>query len=129
MRWRLWCLYVGLRNCWRFRSVVWHFDTCDYAPLMDMLSTAARLMATHHQKHGKVTSSERSAKQLLIVSELCRRLEADDYPELAGYEHAAYPQWSSRRRTYVWQHAEYLAQQDIDYLGRMLKKHLRGWWD
>jgi hypothetical protein len=128
LRWNYLCVKYGLLNLWRFRSVVWHFDNCDYSPLLKLLQLATRQMSDHHKRSGRVVGSDKIARQLLIVSELCRRLERDQYFENAGYKRKDWKAKSPHRRSGIIEHAEYLQKQDLNYLGRTLQ-HLPKWWD
>jgi hypothetical protein len=115
----IWCLGFRLHCVRIFASAVWHFDTCDYAPTLRLMQIGFREMSRLHKEHGHVTDSHRIARRTLIVSELCRRLEEDNYETLAGY--ARYEQMNEKQRQQWATHTTYLAQQDADYLGRMLK--------
>jgi hypothetical protein len=128
VRWNYLCIKYGLLNLWRFRTVVWHFDTCDYSPLLKLLQLATRQMSDHHKRSGRVVGSDKIARQLLIVSELCRRLETDEYFENAGYKRKDWKTKSPRTRSGVIEQAEYMQQQDLAYLGQMLQ-HMLTWWD
>jgi hypothetical protein len=92
MRYQWYCFYFGVGNIIRFWRAVWHFDTCDYSGLMDLMRVATKTMAIHHRNHGHCVGSDRTAHQLRVVSELCKRLRDDDYAELAG--HSRYEQMS-----------------------------------
>src|ERR1041385_7921722 len=58
-------------------------SACDYAPTLKMMEIAFREIARLHSEHPHLVSSQKTARQTLIVSELCRRLHDDDYHELA----------------------------------------------
>lgn len=124
--WRWWCIYCGLINFWRFRKVIWHWDSCDYAPTLDLMEVAFREISRLHTENGHLVSSKRTAKETFIVANLCKRLSADDYDQLAKNkptnalnEHEA--------RAWI-KHVEYLAAQDIALLGKMFRK-VQHWWD
>lgn len=80
---------------------VWYFDTCDYSGLLRLLQTAAHQMRVHHEKHGMVTSSPRSAKQIMIVENLCKRLYRDDYFENAGYRQGDWNKLPDYTRSHI----------------------------
>lgn len=109
----LWCFSFRLHCVRVFASAVWHFDTCDYAPTLRLMAIAFREMSKHHTEHPIIMDSKRVARQTMVASELCRRIESDDYGAL------------TKPRDY--EHAEYLVKQDIEYLGKTLK-YIRHWW-
>lgn len=147
-----------LRTLWAYRDILWNDRDWDYTKLLLMMERKLRRMSGHIGKYGHHVGSERTARQLLIASELCRRIRADEYedpflakmdakygplemsskptdnPRLAeiiikrprvngdeAIEHAA----SAR----IWKHAEAQKKADIQMLGRLLDKHMLGWWD
>lgn len=122
----IWGLGFRLRCVRLFASSVWHWDSCDYAPTLRMMQIAFREISRMHKEHGHTVDAEKIARQTLIASELCRRLEEDDYETLAGY--ARYEQMSERQKRAWAKHASYLGKQDAEYLGKMLR-HIRKWWD
>lgn len=109
-----------------FAAAVWHWDSCDYAPTLEMMRIAFSEISRMHAERGHLVSSEKTAKQTKIVAELCRRLGEDDYETLAGY--ARYDEMNERQRQRWAIHTGYLGKQDSEYLGRMFK-HVRGWWN
>jgi hypothetical protein len=122
----LWCFVFRLRCVRLFASAVWHWDSCDYAPTLELMRIGFREMSRLHREHGHRTDSARIARKTLIVSELCRRLADDDYEMLAG--HAHYERMNERQRRRWAEHATYLAKQDAEYLGRVLRD-VRSWWN
>ena len=134
IRWQHLTMRLGFKNLWRFRSAVWHFDTCDWAPMMRLMHVGFREMAIHHRDHSHTMGGPKRARQLMIVSELCRRLDDDEYSFSAwrvnDWDGVLKSQRAANDRQWkhVHAHEEYLVNQDITYLGKMLR-HLRMWWD
>jgi hypothetical protein len=119
----IWGLRFRVRNCLMFADALWHWDWIDYAPTLRLMEIAFRHISRMQAKHGHLVSSDRTAKQTLIIAELCRRLEADDYETLAGYDA------EGRRHKRGWvEHSNYLAKQDIEYFGRIFR-YVRHWWN
>jgi len=58
-----------------------------------------------------------------------KRLQEDDYSENAGYDEKSWTRLSRKEARRVIDHAENMAVQDQQYLGKLLAKHLRSWWD
>lgn len=131
LRWfyqaHIWGFGMRLRNIRLFADAVWHFDTCDYAPLLRLIHVATKEMARLYKEHGMVVGSERTARQLTVVAELCRRLEADDHFTQAGYKHETWPALSDFERKRISDHAEYMVKQDVEYLAKTMKD-IRCWW-
>lgn len=73
------------------------------------------------QEHGTHVNSDRYAKQLLIVQNLCRRLREDKYFENAEEGNVINKNLSA-------QYWKRMAEQDAEYLGKMFK-FLQHWWD
>ena len=121
----IWGLRFRLSNVRRFASVVWHWDTCDWSPTVRMMEIAFKGISDLHRTNGIVMDSEKIARQTLIVSELCRRLQSDDYAEIAGW-HRIDEMNPVQQKNWA-RHSEYLANQDVAYLAKTLL-HLRKWW-
>lgn len=119
----LWGFWFRVRNCLMFATALWHWDWIDYAPTLRLMDIAFRHISRMQADHGHLVSSDKTSKQTLIVAELCRRLEQDDYETLAGYDAES----GNHKRGWV-EHSNYLAKQDIEYLGRTLR-HVRHWWN
>lgn len=118
----VWGLRFRLRNIHMFASAVWHWDSCDYAPTLEIMEIAFREISRLHTHHGHLVSSDKTAKQTKVVAELCRRLQRDDYFDLARSE------VKGRRGRHWAEHVDYLGKQDAEYLGKMFK-FVRYWWN
>jgi hypothetical protein len=131
LRWfydaHIWCFWTRVRFLRLFAYSIWHFDTCDYAPLLRIIHVATKEMARLYREHPLVVGAEKTAKQLTVVSELCKRLEADDYFENAGHDGDSWQRLPDHRQRQIAKHAEYMAKQDTEYLGKMLTR-VRYWW-
>lgn len=128
LRWQAWCLYHGCRNLWRFRKVVWQFDACDYAGLMEIIAEAARQMAEFHRSRQHTTDHSRAAHRLRIVAALCTRIADDEYEQIVGFGDPSYKGKTAGQRQRMALHCDYLAQQDMSYLGMLLRRYGRSWW-
>lgn len=121
----IWGLRYRLRYVRLFASAVWHWDSCDYAPTLRMMQIAFREMSRLHRENGITVDAHKVARKTLVASELCRRLQDDDYETLAG--HAHYDSMNERQRQRWAKHTTYLGQQDAEYLGKVLRD-VRCWW-
>jgi hypothetical protein len=118
----IWGFGSRLRSVRMFAGAVWHWDSCDYAPTLEMMEIAFKEISRAHTEHGNLVSSDRTAKQTRVVAELCRRLREEDQYDLARNEfnHGEGRRWA--------EHVGYLAKQDADYLGRMFR-FVQHWWN
>ena len=124
-----WCdLTTGIRNLWRWLPVIWFdqdFDWYYTARIMEIkLRRLADCMEHGHHKHG-----ERDAKQARTCAALLKRMMDGEYFANAGHRHDTWHTISLARRNWIAQHAGNMAEQDQRYLGILLGKYLRNWWD
>ena len=60
---------------------------------------------------------------------LLKRLIDDEYFDNAGYRPETWHTLPGPRRLQIIKHAQRMAKQDERYLGMLLGKYLRNWWD
>jgi hypothetical protein len=121
----LWDIRLGLRNLWRWFPVVWQDRNDDYTYIVQVLEFKLRQVEDLERRHGRHTTSQRDAGRIHICAALCRRLAEDEYLMNAfgnPYTRDRYDKGHTH-------HSDMMAEQDIEYLGLMLRKHLRGWWN
>lgn len=126
LRWAWWSFWFGCRNVRIFWSAVWHFNTCDYTSLLELIERAARQMRALHTEHPITADAGKVAKRLTVVAELCRRLREDNYFVNAGYDN----KWQYRSdsdMTRIVKHAGEMAQNDARYLGQQFR-FVQHWW-
>lgn len=121
-------LKYGVRNLWLFWNDVWFFNACDYSHLLGLMRIGTRLMRDLHRDHGNTVSAPQIARQLTIVTELCRRLEEDNYFTNAGHNRNTWRQISDFECRRICEHSKKMAEQDAAYLGKMFR-HIQRWWD
>lgn len=115
----------GVSNFWHFGKVIWRFRSWDYFYLLDVIEALTSRMAYEYESDAiQYSRSRRTARELKKVAFLCRRLSADEYIENAGYD----PNLPDHKRRRIFDHADYMAKQDIEYLGRTLRS-IRSWWE
>lgn len=90
--------------------------------MLRLMQKSSREMSKHMKEHAMVKGAEKTSRQLLVFSELCRRLADDD----VYYEEPYFKDRSEKRRHYL--QVKYRYNYDIQYMGRMLK-HMPSWWD
>lgn len=90
--------------------------------MLRLMQKASREMSIHMKDHSvlKGKRAEKTARELLVFSELCRRLADDDvYYEEPYFKHSKGKMYKTVRYRYNY---------DLEYLRRILK-HLPHWWD
>jgi len=123
----IWGLRMRLRNLWIFADAVWHFDTCDYAPLLRLIHVATVEMRDMYRHHGRVVDSDKIARQITVVSELCKRMEREEYFDNAGYSRSDWGLLPDKEKQRIARHATYMMRQDAQYLGKTMAK-IQSWW-
>ena len=118
----------GIRNLWRWLPVIWFDDDSDWDYTAIILEIKLRRLADC-MEHGYRTNGKRHARQARTCAALLKRLIADEYFDNAGYCRSTWPALPNARCRQIIEHAERMAQQDQRYLGMLLGKYLRNWWD
>lgn len=118
----------GIHAYWVFRKTVWHFRSWDFSGLLKLMETATSEMYCCHRDYAHYVGAERTAKQLLIVRELCKRLREDKYFKKAGYDSQNWDYFDDFDKSRIVKHSVYMAEQDAVYLGKMMR-HVQKWWD
>lgn len=111
-------VYFGVINIFRWLPIVWFDDWIDSAYLMRMMEYKLRHDSKKFKKYGHHVGSDKIARQMLICAELLKRLH-EEYP----LEH-----WTNRNRLTA-KMVETQMQYYEEYLFRLMRKHIRGWWD
>jgi hypothetical protein len=123
-----WDTYYGVKNLKQFFWSVWEFRKWDYTGMLSLIQIAAKDMQSC-QENGIHDGSKRYARQLLIVKELSRRLQKDNYFENAGYgDGKNWENLSDVERTLIATRASVNAKNDAEYLGKMFK-FVQHWWE
>jgi hypothetical protein len=119
-----WEIPHGLKNLWRFRKVVWDFSDGDYSSLLKVMQVASKELSNHIGHHNHHQRAKKDARELLIVSELCRRLATEDQYDVWLRDGVKRGVGKSKR---YFDHYQYLWKQDHEYLMKMFKS-LPHWW-
>lgn len=109
----LYKLRQGITNLMQWAPLIWRDRDWDWAFLARILEFKFRRMSKSLAT-GSHLRRERDARQCLVCAELARRLAEDNYFEMHNRN---------------WKRAEASAKNDQRYLGLMLGKFLRHWWD
>ena len=149
----------GIRNLIIWVPIIWQDRDWDHAYLFRMLEHKFSLMEKLFREHGHLVSADRNAHNIKICKNLCKRLHEGNYTNLYEKRNNPHSEWFSKKIkesfckepnengfiTIVnhyepdepdsrWilpahKHEEYLANQDVDLLCKLIQKHVRGWWD
>lgn len=127
-------------NIYKFRASLWHYRNYDYSGLLQFTETCARDMSKAHTT-GNLVRSEQTAKELLIVAELVKRLREDEYVFNKGrYEHTGNGilgmefvqkehQLPKNKAKSFYKLVDSNRKADLELLTKMMKRKLLTWWD
>lgn len=101
----------GIRNVYVWIPIVWFDVDWDWDGLAKVMEFKMRRMSKVHKDNPIVSDSERMSRQLLICAELLKRLREDEID-------------FQRVRLHDGKMKHY-----NEYLGKMIGKHLRSWWN
>lgn len=110
----------------RWTPIIWFDHDFDWDFLNTILEYKFRRMSVSIGRNGILTGKDRTAKQLMVCAELCKRL-GDEFGENGYYKNADKrfphrgPYWAKR--------VDALGKQDQELLATMIRKYYRHWWD
>lgn len=134
-------IWKYFRNLCIFHNALWKYRSWDYSGLLLLMETATKDMHECHKNHGHLMRSEETAKELLIVSTLLKRIREDKYTdEVQGYEAKEGKLFGGEfyqkpntlpsikyKRFYKMREA--VKQNDLDLVCKLMKTKLQSWWD
>ncbi|ALM62002.1 hypothetical protein AXI64_gp010 [Vibrio phage qdvp001] len=116
-----------------------NFPWYDYAFLLEAMLLWSEKASERHKKHGHLLRSNSTSRKLKLVSELLKRLIADDYDEpckIFNSRNKTLPKGNNfginldEDFTYLKsEYSNYLRNQDKKMLFNLLNKHLFEFWD
>lgn len=127
----------GVRNVVKWFPIIWFDQDYDHLYLTTLLEFKLRNMSKRFNSPAcPISDGKKLAKQTLMAAELCKRMQddinyvpEDGAPELGPWirfsEDKVYAKDEKEHRSY-W---DYMRRQDLQMLGRVLEKHMLGWWD
>jgi hypothetical protein len=141
---------AGIRNLWAYTPIIWRTREWDHAYLLELMEFKMRRMAVAIGDNGHLLHGDRHGRQLRVCAELCRRIREDEYYDnltgptdfrswftpsghgtyrfhLETYRNGVIVTDAEMRRYYKM--AERNRKNDLDYLCRVMSKHLLSWWD
>lgn len=103
----------GIKNIIKWLPIIWKDRDFDYGYLLDILQFKLKAMEEFFNSNDTWTKdAKKCAKQIMIVKNLVQRINHNDYIDSDTY-----------------QRMKYMQNQDLEYLGIILRKHLTSWWD
>lgn len=134
-------LWKFFRTTYKLRKSLWYYRSWDYGGLLYLMEEATKDMHECHKNHGNLVRSEDTAKELLIVSILLKRIRGDNYVnEVQGYEAKEGKLFGGEfyqkpntlpsikyKRFYKMREA--VKQNDLDLVCKLMKTKLQSWWD
>jgi len=146
-------LRQGIKNLWKWFPVIWNDRDWDQCYLYKFLHFKLQNMEDLHRNYGHSLDNRKIADKIKVCKLLLDRLIKDEYYENAFKNHdkkwgELELDWNSNcliKRPYaitekekekelkefnrLCQHELYLRRQDINYLFKLMAKHVEGWWD
>lgn len=133
-------IWKFFRTVYKLRKSLWYYRSWDYGGLLYLMEEATKDMHECHKNHGHLVRSEDTAKELLIVSTLLKRIREDNYTdEVQGWEHKE-GNWGgsfyqkpntlpSIDAKSFYKMREAVKKNDLDYLCKILNRKLFTFWD
>lgn len=117
-------LKYGIKNIFIFGKVIWRFRPWDYSYILSLIEVSAKYSGESIKKYGITTTTDEVSSELLELSNLAKRIAADDYLEEAGYKQGL----NNIELGFVSMKAQELENKDINRFSELwLKVH--HWWD
>ena len=152
-------IFDSIKNVIRWFPIIWNDRDWDYYFLYIILHTKLSHMEKYIRKHGHHIGCERDADNIKVAVSLLDRLIKDDHLDNAMKQHREKwgrmkfnfididGNGSRLETTYgkakteedrkkaekefrrCAKHSEYMLERDLDLLFKVMRKHIRHWWD
>lgn len=133
-------IWKFFRTVYKLRKSLWYYRSWDYGGLLYLMEEATKDMHECHKNHGHLIRSEETAKELLIVSTLLKRIREDNYTdEVQGFKHTEgkmFGEFYQKPNTLpsikykkFYKMREAVKQNDLDLVCKMMKTKIFTWWD
>jgi len=134
-------LKQGIKNVVQWLPIIWKDRQWDQIFFFNLLHKKMSLMEDFFKNRANFVGREKEAKKIKICVCLLDRLQKDDYINIAFKEHerkfGELSLYDVAKHSKEWNrsfnrasfHEEYLKHQDIEYLTKLVSKHVFGWWD
>lgn len=146
-------LKAFIKNCWYYKSILWHDRDFDHYYFLTVMETKLNKMARHFASDNcHSINGLKDSKNIKLCVELIKRLKENSYsefycrdrpeefmtfsePDDRGYTECFFKEYIKTshfgpiEESFIWDREKYMRKQDYDYLFHMLRKHLDTWWD
>lgn len=134
-------IWKYFRNLYVFRKALWNYRSYDYSGLLMLMETATKDMHECHRDYGHHVGSDKTAKELLIVSTLLKRIREDEYMnqtqgwkqnegELFGGEFYQIPNTlPSIESKKFYKMRERMRKDELELVCKIMSKKTLSWWD
>jgi hypothetical protein len=112
--WAIHTFNQGVKNIFKWLPVVFFDRWYDYSYLVKIMQFKIHDMYYHFENYGHFIGNKKTAKQMLICSILLKRIEEDNY---------------FKNSCYNVKKSNYSQSNDMEYLFKIMNKHLLAWWD
>lgn len=131
-------LLINLHRILIWIPVIWRDRNWDQTFLLKIMEFKLRQMAEYFEKRGVSVNNKEQAKKCLRTAVAIHRMEEENYMDgwcewiqtgpdfLDGHFNTGIGLFANENSL---KHENYMYEQDLDYVAKMFKKHLRGWWD
>ena len=103
----------GIKNIIRWTPVIWGDYDFDYNFLVKIMEWKLHKMSNYFKDNGHLVGSKKAAKEMLICSELLKRINEDNL----GENGITFKQHELRMKGW------------LEMLGNLMSQKLRFWWD
>lgn len=134
-------IWKYFRNLYLFHKALRKYRSWDYSGLLLFMETATKDMHLCHKNHGHLMRSEDTAKELLIVSTLLKRIREDNYiDEVQGYKYTEGKMFGGEfyqkantlpiiKAKNFYKMRQAVKKNDLDLVCKLINTKLNSWWD
>lgn len=136
-------IWKFFRSVWLFRKALWNYRSYDYSGMLHLMETATKDMSECHKNYGNLVRSDKTAKELQIVSNLLKRVREDNYTEdkidfvktdrkgwMGGWEFVqkknTLPSYNAKSFYHLTRKQKH---NDLKLVCKMLERKMFTWWD
>ena len=126
---RKWCWFkYGIRKTIQWLPVIWEDREWDYWFIYKLLHKKLTLMENAFRVCGISVHSDKEADKMRLCILLLDRLIKDNYHDnVHMFNKTNGENWQKDKKMAL--HEEYLVEQDLEYLFKIIRKNIRRWWD
>lgn len=123
-KFRLYIIEYGVKNIIYWFPIVWQDRWWDHIFLYSILNHKLKQMEKGFREDGCHVYHEQDAKKIKICVLLLDRLQNDAYIDYKNERG-----WEPELFKFELDKEEHMMNQDLDLLFKILRKHIRTWWD